>query len=113
MAKIQSLIIACVFICTLVASKTLMCTAKVDLNCHAVAEDVTVKDVETVKEEDVTGKAVIVGSCYTPEACEATCLGNVNKHGNTDELKRGDCAPDVDRDGQPMVCACCVLQSYS
>ncbi|MCL7038316.1 hypothetical protein MKW94_023256 [Papaver nudicaule] len=99
MAKTQSSIIACVFICALVASNTLMCTAKVDLDCSGVSQ----------KGSSMKWKAEIFGSCYTPEACDVACGGHKDQLGVTNGGKKGDCGPDVDVAGQPMACACCLM----
>ncbi|MCL7022562.1 hypothetical protein MKW94_026358 [Papaver nudicaule] len=93
MARFQSLIIGCVFICTLVVLNTLICTAN--------------------------GKPKIVGSCYTSEACDTLCSGRTDKTGQTsdstdDEPIDGQCGFDDEApDGKdPMVCACCVYGSF-
>ncbi|KAI3963288.1 hypothetical protein MKW92_037517 [Papaver armeniacum] len=104
MAETRSLIVVCVFICALVASNTLMCTAKVDFYCSLV-DDELIRDnkagIETTKQ-----RAVAVGLCFTPEACHALCSGQTNTRGVTSQGKSGNCGAD-DEAGGDSACACC------
>ncbi|RZC68129.1 hypothetical protein C5167_031390, partial [Papaver somniferum] len=97
MAETRSLIIACVFICTLFASNTLMCTAEVDFECNLYTPTAALCG------EVILGtvKPAIVGSCYSPEACEILC-SRLGSRARTKERKSGKCAVDDDKPGQEM-----------
>ncbi|KAI3955766.1 hypothetical protein MKW98_006126 [Papaver atlanticum] len=104
MAETTSLIIACVFICSLFASNTLICTAEVHFECNlytptgALGGEIIIQTV----------KPVIVGGCYSSEACETLC-SRLGSRARTEERKSGKCAPDDDKPGQEMACACCLI----
>ncbi|KAI3851263.1 hypothetical protein MKX03_002251 [Papaver bracteatum] len=84
MAVTRSIIIARVFICTLFASNALMCTAS--LRC---SYDPTEISTNTTDIAIKIGKHVIVGICYTAEACPDLCSGQITTVGTTEDKKRG------------------------
>ncbi|KAI3840829.1 hypothetical protein MKX03_002710 [Papaver bracteatum] len=93
MAETRSMIIVCEFICTLFASNSLMCSAKVNIECKT----------DPVGGLIEVGKAVIVGSCLDSEACDILCFGLKDTVGFTIDGKSGVCVDDFGIN----VCACC------
>ncbi|RZC85543.1 hypothetical protein C5167_041722 [Papaver somniferum] len=99
MADTRSVIISCLFVCTLFASNTLMCTAKVDLECTRKVE-------EGGKTIVKTGYLIFVGLCSTLKACDELCSSRTDTSGKTKEGKSGNCF--VYPQASPiLVCGCC------
>ncbi|MCL7036940.1 hypothetical protein MKW94_019192 [Papaver nudicaule] len=91
MAKIQNLIIVCVFVCTL-------CTFT-----HLVTKGGGPEG--QVQEVTKIGRAVIVDSCLTTDVCNDLCSGLKNTHGQTSDGKSGQCTDDEAT--MQNVCVCC------
>ncbi|KAI3955768.1 hypothetical protein MKW98_006128 [Papaver atlanticum] len=114
MAETRSLIIVCVFLCTLIVSNTLMCTAqKVDNICELVVEAMPADGISIVK----TGPLKLVGLCGNEKSCDKECSKRTDTAGKTKKGKSGKCIDSGVRSPHSLFpgmkvpdllgCACC------